>query len=429
MWYSNGSVTVTNGQRLVTGNGTDFVSNVIGGQGFVGGQNAPIEIEQVISATQLMLRSAWLGASGTISYSIIPTQSLMKDLADAAASLIQSFASVRDGIGAGLVDDGTAALPGLRFGADQDTGFYRTGNNSIGFSTGGVERWRINATGILTVSQGAASDIRAVLARGVSDPNFELITRNGGAGSADGTEQARIGLRYSTSDAWLSGLRFLRGATATDGTMCLDVAGTETMRLLSAGNIMMGATATAANFDGKLNVSGRMHIRTTGVTQVLWNTDTTGDNVWARFGSEGAFTLRGSIQFNRSGGMVSYNTTSDYRAKDVLGPIEDSGAIIDALNPIIGKMKGASMSRPMFIAHEVQEVAPYAVTGEKDAVDADGHAIMQQIDVSALVPLLVAELKALRQRSNAQDAYMSSIAFQLDEARARIAALEPDAGE
>ncbi|MFX4084465.1 hypothetical protein ACKU27_05105 [Sphingobium yanoikuyae] len=425
MWYSNGTVSVTNGQKLVTGAGTDFVSNVLAGQGFVGPDGKPIEIEQVVSATQIMLRTAYLGASqsGAI-YAIFPTQSVMKDVADGVASLIQSFASVRDGIGAGLVDDGTAALPGLRFGADQDTGFYRTGNNSIGFSTGGVERWRINATGILTVSQGAASDIRAVLARGVSDPNFELITRNGGAGSADGTEQARVGLRYSTSDAWLSGLRFLRGATATDGTMCFDTAGTETMRLLSEGSIMMGATATAANFDGKLNISGRMHIRTTGVTQALWNTDTTGDNVWAQFGSEGTFTLRGSIQFNRSGGMVSYNTTSDYRAKDVLGPIEDSGALIDALNPIMGKMKGATMARPMFIAHEVQEVAPYAVTGQKDAEDADGFAIMQQMDASALIPLLVAELKALRERASAHEAHLSLIAAELVEAKDRITALE-----
>jgi hypothetical protein len=47
----------------------------------------------------------------------------------------------------------------------------------------------------------------------------------------------------------------------------------------------------------------------------------------------------------------------------------------------------------MFIAHETQEIAPYAVVGEKDAVDNDGNPIYQQMDHSALVPLLTAALQ------------------------------------
>ena len=40
-----------------------------------------------------------------------------------------------------------------------------------------------------------------------------------------------------------------------------------------------------------------------------------------------------------------------------------------------------------FIAHELQEVAPYAVTGEKDASNEDGSINAQQIDPSKLVAL------------------------------------------
>jgi hypothetical protein len=52
----------------------------------------------------------------------------------------------------------------------------------------------------------------------------------------------------------------------------------------------------------------------------------------------------------------------------------------------------------MLIAHEAQEYAPYAVSGVKDEVKEDGTPKYQQIDVSALVPLLLAELQSLRKR-------------------------------
>jgi len=46
-----------------------------------------------------------------------------------------------------------------------------------------------------------------------------------------------------------------------------------------------------------------------------------------------------------------------------------------------------------FIAHEVQEVVPAAVTGEKDAVDADGKPQYQAMDASRLIPILTAALQ------------------------------------
>lgn len=64
----------------------------------------------------------------------------------------------------------------------------------------------------------------------------------------------------------------------------------------------------------------------------------------------------------------------------------------------VGKMKGATIERPMLIAHEAQAVAPYAVTGTKDEVDADGNPKYQQMDASSLVPLLIAEIQSLRAR-------------------------------
>jgi hypothetical protein len=46
----------------------------------------------------------------------------------------------------------------------------------------------------------------------------------------------------------------------------------------------------------------------------------------------------------------------------------------------------------------VQAIIPEAVTGTKDEVDADGNAVMQGIDQSKIVPLLVATIKELEAR-------------------------------
>jgi hypothetical protein len=128
---------------------------------------------------------------------------------------------------------------------------------------------------------------------------------------------------------------------------------------------------------------------------VTWNKATANNNLFVEFATETSYTARGSIVFNRTAGLTQYNTTSDYRAKDITGPVTDSGALIDSVPVYIGKMKGATQERPMFIAHEVPA---YAHTGEKDAVDADGKPVYQQMDASALIPVMWAEIQSLRQR-------------------------------
>ena len=49
--------------------------------------------------------------------------------------------------GALKIGDGSAPAPGLAFSADTDTGLYRPGSDSIGFTTGGAEKARLTATG------------------------------------------------------------------------------------------------------------------------------------------------------------------------------------------------------------------------------------------------------------------------------------------
>jgi hypothetical protein len=49
---------------------------------------------------------------------------------------------------------GTAAVPGMAFGADTDTGFFRKDANTIGVSAGGVEVGTIGATGFSSFPSG-----------------------------------------------------------------------------------------------------------------------------------------------------------------------------------------------------------------------------------------------------------------------------------
>jgi hypothetical protein len=125
------------------------------------------------------------------------------------------------------------------------------------------------------------------------------------------------------------------------------------------------------------------------------NASVAGNSKFLTFGTEATFTERGSITYNRSGGLTVYNTTSDYRAKNISGPVTNSGTLIDSVPVYMGKIKWAEQERPMFIAHETPE---YAHTGVKDAVDADGNPVYQQMDASALIPVMWAEIQSLRIR-------------------------------
>jgi hypothetical protein len=185
-------------------------------------------------------------------------------------------------------------------------------------------------------------------------------------------------------------------------------AGATRLVIDTSGNLLVGTMTAGAGigFNTRLAVDagdGEPSIfKTSGGANAycsrVWNSATSGDNKFIQFITETAGTDRGSITYNRAGGLVAYNVTSDYRAKDISGPVVNSGTLIDSVPVYMGKMKGATQERPMFIAHETPA---YAHTGEKDAVDADGKPVYQQMDASALIPVMWAEIQSLRQRLSA----------------------------
>ena len=89
----------------------------------------------------------------------------------------------------------------------------------------------------------------------------------------------------------------------------------------------------------------------------------------------------------------AFNITSDYRLKENEAPLTEASSRIKKLKPIRFNYISSENTVDGFLAHEVAEVVPEAVTGEKDAVREDGSDELQGLDLSKIVPLLTAALQ------------------------------------
>jgi hypothetical protein len=85
------------------------------------------------------------------------------------------------------------------------------------------------------------------------------------------------------------------------------------------------------------------------------------------------------------------------------------------------KDKGPEGEQEGFIAHELQQIAPYSVTGTKDAVDAAGNPQLQSVDLARLTPLLAGAVQELKA---ANDNLRTEHAAELKALRAEVEALK-----
>lgn len=265
----------------------------------------------------------------------------------------------------------------LTLSADYDNN-SSTGQSFISFDTDGSERMRIDSSGKVGIgTTSPASNLHINSA----DTSAGLQITNSATGSAE-TDGFHItvgsGGFTSLSAKETTGMAFLTG-------------GTERARFSSAGQFTIGRTAT-----GILAEEAGFMLKPDGL--LLTAKDGTAEQTHVEFVNNAAVTAARVGTIKTSGSTTSYNTSSDYRLKTDAQPMTGATDRLKALNPVNFQWILDGTRVDGFLAHEVADVVPEAISGDKDAVDEDGNPDYQGIDQSKLVPLLVATIQELEAR-------------------------------
>mgnify|MGYP002639449597 FL=1 len=131
-------------------------------------------------------------------------------------------------------------------------------------------------------------------------------------------------------------------------------------------------------------------------------------SLYARFRYDG--TAIGQIsQVGSPGTSVNYGTTSDRRMKKDIVPMENGVSRIEQLNPVYFIWKSSNLPGQGFIADELQQVFPDAVTGQPNAVDSQGNPVYQNVDTSYIVATLCAAVQELKSELDSVKAELETL--------------------
>ena len=286
---------------------------------------------------------------------------------------------------------GFAYVAGLKENATSSnfSGYLAFGTSNSGGSV--AERMRIDSSGNVgigtTVAPGANGGGLAIYR---SDyPRLTFRNSTTGDTTADGTTMYQIGNNWEM-------------VNLESGYLSFGTSNTERMRIDSSGSVLIGGTSSPATT--KLLAKGA----TTGAEGITVQETTGGASTrfYVGFYNSGN-TKTGDITTN--GTTTAYNTSSDYRLKENIAPMTGALDVVSQLKPVTYNWKSDGSTGQGFIAHELAEVVPDCVSGDKDAiqivddVDAQGKVIgtkkvpkYQGIDTSFLVATLTAAIQELK---------------------------------
>jgi hypothetical protein len=246
------------------------------------------------------------------------------------------------------------------------------------------------------------------LGLGTSSPSKQLSIRSSstdtGLTIGAGSNANNLDIDFLNSVDGLSGrIRYYPNS----GYMDFYTSGSQQVRIDSSGNLGVGTASAYAsvaiyvgtNTNGATSGGGiGLNGGTTADIDIGHASGTSSGTNYQRYIYNGS--VIGSITQNGTT-QVAYNTSSDYRLKNTIESMTGALAKVAQLKPVTYKWNADNSDGEGFIAHELAEVVPHAVTGEKDAVDAEGNPVYQGIDTSFLVATLTAAIQELSAELNA----------------------------
>jgi hypothetical protein len=153
----------------------------------------------------------------------------------------------------GLLPDGSAGTPGLRFTSDTNVGLFRPTTDTLGFATGGSERLRIDSSG--RVGIGTSSPINTLHVNGTGGGSFTsgfadaLALINATTNTAGQGAALALTALATKETAWIISAEHTSG---NNGDLAFygypgGASYAERMRITSAGNVGIGTTSPDAS--------------------------------------------------------------------------------------------------------------------------------------------------------------------------------------
>ena len=195
-----------------------------------------------------------------------------------------------------------------------------------------------------------------------------------------------VQLASSGSAIFFENSNYLIQGSATNGYLRFLTNNNEAMRIDSLGDLLVGKTSSSLSTAGcSMKGSSNVIQSTRASGPALEINRLTSDGEVAKFYRE--TVAKGSISVNSSG--TTYNTTSDIRLKTDIAPISDATDKLMAMNAVTHKWKAEPDADAVhgFIAQEMAEIVPEAVSG-----DPDGEKMMA-MDYGRITPVIVAALQ------------------------------------
>ena len=195
---------------------------------------------------------------------------------------------------------------------------------------------------------------------------------------------------------------------------------------ISAGNISAGTISCAAiNTNNNAVKCSRIHAGSYDNTlwegqgaYMSWNNDGGSGRTWftcQRGGGGGGwvFALNNGNVVGGAAAVIgptgSYWASSDHRLKSNVVILENCLQKTLGLKPVSYTYTSTQTTEIGFIAHEVQQVVPEVVDGEKDAEYENGSPNYQALNYSALLPILTGAIQQLSQKLDKLEAELNEL--------------------